>query len=74
MERFDSRQFLTGEVSENEVEMNAVQVKNSDTFNENNSFVQRRHGSTSEKGSQNAIHKNFGDYLDKLRRRYAGVN
>ena len=66
--------FLTGEVSENDVEMNAVQVKSSDTFNDNNSYVQKRHGSTSEKGSQDAIHKNFGVYLEKLRRRYAGVN
>ena len=66
--------FITGEVSENDVEMNAVQVKSSDTFNDNNSYVQKRHGSTSEKGSQDAIHKNFGVYLEKLRRRYAGVN
>jgi len=66
--------FLNEEFSENDEEMkNDEKVKSRDASTDVISFALKGDQETAQKESQAAINKNFGDYLKKLRQRYAGV-
>jgi len=66
--------FLTEQMSGNDVEMkNGGKVKSRVTNVDVKSFALKGDELRKESQSQAAIHKNFGDYLEKLKRRYAGV-
>jgi len=68
--------FLSGELSGNDAKMKYDgKVKSRDINVELKSFALKGDESTLKKESQSeaAIHKNFGVYLEKLKRRYAGV-
>jgi len=65
--------FLNEEFSENEEMKNDGNGKSRDASTDVKSFALNGDEETAQGESQAAISKNFGDYLKKLRQRYAGV-